>query len=105
MVLSYLEPSRSTVTFESQSGPLTVSREGDLLVMDFPSREARPCTTVPRGLVEGLGVTPEQVLLAERDCLAVFATEAEVRRLRPRPGRLAAAGADGHHRHGARLAV
>lgn len=85
VVFSHVDPARDTVTFESKSGPLTVSRDMErrLLVMDFPARRARPCEAVPEALVKGLGATPEQVLLAVRDCLAVYATEAEVRELAP----------------------
>ena len=42
------------VQFASQSGPLAVEREAELLVLDFPSRPPRPCPT-PDALVRGLG--------------------------------------------------
>jgi len=76
-----LRRARDVVSFQSRSGPLTVMREGDLLVLDFPSRPARPCD-VPQQLVNGLGRQPGELLKA-RDYLAVFETEADVRALRP----------------------
>jgi len=69
------------VRFHSRSGELNVARAGDMLTLDFPSRPPAPCT-VPEALIRGLGAKPSEVLKA-RDYLAVFASEAEVRALRP----------------------
>src|SRR5262249_24977314 len=69
------------VKFHSRSGVLTVSRNGDLLTLDFPSRPPAPCAT-PETLIRGLGAKPIDVLKA-RDYLAVFANEAEVSALKP----------------------
>jgi PhzF family phenazine biosynthesis protein len=71
----------SEVHFHSRSGLLTVTRASDLLTLDFPSRPATACAT-PDALIRGLGAKPREVLKA-RDYLAVFATEAEVRALKP----------------------
>lgn len=69
------------IRFHSRSGWLTVMREHELLMLDFPSRPPAPAV-VPQALLQGLGATPREVLKA-RDYLAVFATEAEVRALKP----------------------
>ena len=69
------------IRFHSRSGELAVTRKGDVLEMDFPSRPAVPCV-VPEALVRGLGKKPVKVLKS-RDYLAVFATEADVRSLQP----------------------
>jgi len=69
------------IRFHSRSGPLSVSREGDVLTLDFPSRPAAPCAT-PEALRRGLGATPAEARKA-RDFLAVFASEVEVRALKP----------------------
>lgn len=71
----------SEIRFHSRSGLLTVTRTGDQLTLDFPSRPATPCAA-PEALIRGLGAKPSEVLKA-RDYLAVFASEAEVRALRP----------------------
>lgn len=73
--------------FNTKSGPLTVSQAEGRLILDFPSRPA-VAVEAPEDLLAGLGVAPEQVFKA-RDYLAVFATEAEVRALRPDFGALA----------------
>ena len=78
------------VIFHSQSGPLEVSREDDgRLTLDFPSRPPRELPTHPTGLPDALHATPLRVLAA-RDLLVVFSTEAEVLALRPDYARIAA---------------
>lgn len=69
------------VRFHSRSGLLTVSRAGDQLTLIFPSRPATPWAA-PEALIRGLGAKPIEVLKA-RDYVAVFASEAEVRALKP----------------------
>jgi predicted PhzF superfamily epimerase YddE/YHI9 len=77
-----LVPDAPSITFASRSGPLTVTREGDKLSLDFPARPARRCDP-PAGLVEGLGASPAETWIAA-DVLAVFADEQQVRALAPR---------------------
>ncbi len=69
------------IRFHSKSGVLGVTRAGEVLELDFPSRPARPCTA-PDALIRGLGRTPAQVLKS-RDYFAVFESEADVRSLQP----------------------
>lgn len=81
LVLTTLSPGRDRVIFYTRSGPLTVSRSGDRLAMDFPARPPETCA-VPAGMTAALGAKPSEVLAA-RDYLAVFDTEAQVRALAP----------------------
>lgn len=74
------------IHFHTRSGPLTVSCTGDLLTLDFPSRPATPCAA-PDVLTLALGAKPVGVCKA-RDYLAVFASETEVRGLKPDFARL-----------------
>lgn len=83
-----LQPETDRVTFHSRSGPLTVRRSGDLLVMDFPARRSLPCPA-SAGLTVALGRDPLEVLRSEEDTMAVLGSEAEVRDLRPDIPRLA----------------
>jgi PhzF family phenazine biosynthesis protein len=71
----------NAVRFHTRSGPLIVTRTGDVLTLDFPSRPPKPCA-VPEGLIRGLGRKPIEVLKA-RDYFALFATADEVRALKP----------------------
>lgn len=77
-------PERQQLVFSTLSGDLTVTRarraEADCLSMDFPARPGVPDRS--DALVAALGAVPQAVLRA-RDWMAVFATEAEVRALKP----------------------
>jgi PhzF family phenazine biosynthesis protein len=81
VLLEELALGAPVVTFDTQSGPLTVQRSGDLYEMDFP---AQPPTRVPApaGLAEALGVEPQEVWVASF-LVAVLADEAQVRSLKP----------------------
>jgi PhzF family phenazine biosynthesis protein len=70
-----------TLRFTSKSGLLTVTREGDLLWLDFPARQTAPCPA-PEALLRGLGAQPLEVHRA-RSYLALFATPADVLALQP----------------------
>jgi len=82
VVLNDLTPGERAVSFETKSGTLTVTRDGDLYSMDFPSRPPEPCADVYPGLLAALGGNPEAVL-ASNDYCVVYGSEEEVRALRP----------------------
>jgi len=82
VVFSVLEKGRTDVRFRSASGDLAVRAADGLLFLDFPSRAPEP--SAPRDdVANALGRRPAELLVASRDYLAVFATEAEVRALAP----------------------
>src|SRR5688572_14368378 len=87
VLFTRLRPSLKEVRFHSRSGPLTVHREGEKLVLDFPARPAS-IIDAPRSLIEAVGGAPSEVLLAQRDHLFVYATEEEVRAIQPDFGRM-----------------
>jgi PhzF family phenazine biosynthesis protein len=75
------------IDFKSRSGPLSVSRAGEWLTLDFP---AQPAATVEPNerLTAGLGEAPAAVLAGE-DYLAVYDSEATLAALVPDFARLA----------------
>ncbi len=87
VLLKVLGVAAGTVRFSTQSGPLAVNEEGNLLSMDFPSRPGEPCQAPP-SLPEGLGIAAAEVRRS-RDYLVVVESEEQVRALRPDMGRLA----------------
>jgi PhzF family phenazine biosynthesis protein len=93
VLLRHYLPGQSSVTFETRSGMLAVTRDGERLSMDFPARPGRP-VPVDDALVAALGVRPREVLLA-RDLLAVFDAEEAVRAFRPDARRIASIDAFG----------
>jgi len=80
VILNRLSPGNS-VRFETKSGALVVTRDGDLLSMDFPARPPVECAVHPQ-LLAALGGRPETVLGA-RDYLVVYGSEDEIRALDP----------------------
>ena len=88
VVLNHLQPDLDAVTFETMSGQLAVSRDGDRLSMDFPARAPAPIA-VSEVLSDALGEAPSEVHLS-RDVLAVYDDEASVRRLSPDQAKLLA---------------
>jgi predicted PhzF superfamily epimerase YddE/YHI9 len=84
VILQILAPGVDSVRFETRlSGPLMVSLEGDLLVMDFPALVPWACGNPPAALVEGLKTAPASVMQIEDNYFAVYEREEEVRRIRP----------------------
>jgi PhzF family phenazine biosynthesis protein len=82
VILNDLKPGAASVSFETKSGTLTVTRDGDMYSLDFPARPPSECDVYP-GLVPSLGGTPEKVLASE-DYLVIYSSEEEVRALRPK---------------------
>jgi len=76
------------ITFDSKSGPLTVTKRGELLELDFPSLPAEPAEP-PADLLRGLGAVPESVARSQRMWLSVFDSMEAVIALRPDQGALA----------------
>ena len=70
-----------SVSFDTRSGVLTVTKEDTLLSMDFPSRAGAPAEA-PAALLAGLKIKPAEVLKA-RDYMVVLESEAAVRAVRP----------------------
>jgi PhzF family phenazine biosynthesis protein len=88
VLLRDFELKRDRIVFHTKTDELIVEkRGGDLLAMDFPSRMPEPCQ-LPGALIEGLRAEPKEVHRS-RDYMAVFETEAEVRRLAPDFAKLA----------------
>ena len=84
LLFTKLDPSRDAVRFHTKAGDtLDVTRDGDLIVMDFPTLAATPRDDL--GDIAGALRTTPLEILAAADGLAVFATEEEVRELVPDP--------------------
>ncbi|MGZ9101004.1 MAG: PhzF family phenazine biosynthesis protein, partial [Brevundimonas sp.] len=72
----------ASLTFDTRSGPLIVSRTASGYEMDFPADPPRRCATTPAGLAEALGVDPVEVW-AGRYLVAVLADAAAVHAVTP----------------------
>jgi PhzF family phenazine biosynthesis protein len=81
VLFSELAVSAERITFDTQSGPLTVARAGDGYEMDFPSQPPRGIAPPP-GLAAALGAEPLEVWVSSY-LVVILADEAAVRGLRP----------------------
>jgi len=83
VVTRLLEPARQTVPFRTlKAGTLTVARDGERLVMDFPSRPAEPRPADPR-VVKALGKAPTETLARAHQVLAVYELAQDVTGIKP----------------------
>ncbi len=82
VILTLLQAGREEITFHTLSGPLRVVLDGDGFAMTLPRKALRPVAP-PAGLPEALGGAPTEWLAGDREYVALFDTEAQVRALRP----------------------
>jgi PhzF family phenazine biosynthesis protein len=72
------------ISFDSRSGELKVRKEGDWLVLDFPTDHLHKQLVSPPALLEALGdITPLEILRGKSDFMAVLESEEQVRTLQP----------------------
>lgn len=93
VLMNCLGHERDNVRFSSRSGPLSVARDADRFVLDFPAHPPQPVAD-PTLYAEALGAKPEAVL-GEGMALAVFADADSVAALTPDMNRTAALGGVG----------
>jgi PhzF family phenazine biosynthesis protein len=93
VVATHLEPGRDRVVFHSKSGPLTVTRDGVLFTLDFPSKPPEPLDD-HKAVEAALGTAIEELWRAEKT-MAVLADEAAVLAAEPDLARVAALPGDG----------
>ena len=92
VIANFLQPERKEMWFETRSGRLTVTRQGDAFVLDFPVRPSQPIEAPAVG--HALGVQPSD-LLASVPYLAIFDTWEQVAALKPDLAAVAALDLDG----------
>ncbi len=85
VIFTELEPARQSVQFESKSGFLQVTRQGSLLLMDFPAYPMVPCQSPLGELFEGFKIQPQAIFVVEVDpnYYVILETEADVRAIEP----------------------
>ncbi len=82
VIFEFLDKTATTAQFKTKSGSLKVTRQQELMTMNFPSRAAKPCAP-PTELLRGLKIKPEEVLRSSRDYFAVYDSEEAIKLLRP----------------------
>ena len=93
VVMNDIEPSRDHVQFNSRSGPLRVSRDGDWLLLDLPALPPEPLREWT-AVTEALGSEPREVWQSKK-LLALLDSQSEVLASAPDLTKVAALPADG----------
>lgn len=82
VIARFVEPGCARVCFDTLSGLLTVSRDGERLTMDFPSFDLRKIEVTPEMVAALGGVVPVEAYLGA-DGVCVLESEAQVRSVVP----------------------
>jgi len=88
IIFRYFNENAHAIEFESLSGKLAVSRNGDLITLDFPSISFKP-TSLRSDVAEALGAEPALLFDSNR-LMAVFEHEQQILNLKPDFSKLAA---------------
>ena len=82
VIFECLKAEESSVKFHShKSGELSVEKNGDVFILDFPSRPVSK-TEIPDGLIEAIGKEPKEIYKA-RDYFLVYENEREILEIAP----------------------
>lgn len=83
VIFSHLEPERTQVSFSTeQAGPLSVTRDGGRLSLDFPARMPEPVAP-DAALAEAMGAAPDEYRLFGNKHFLVYPDAATVAGLQP----------------------
>ena len=70
------------IRFQSKSGVLNVTRNGEMITLDFPANPPQPVAP-PAGLFEGLKITSSKVYFGAWDYVVVLDSQEAVEQLQP----------------------
>lgn len=83
IIFNFIDPSLQKVDFHSRIEVLPVTRNENLITLNFPAKKIESCS-LPL-LEEGLGLLPKAIYQHQNErCIAVFDSEEEVKQLKPK---------------------
>jgi PhzF family phenazine biosynthesis protein len=82
VLYTHLDYNDPVVVFETRSGRLLVDRDKGLYSMNFPAWDVREIQVTER-VTKALGEKPAELYMGERDMMAVFENEEQIRSLTP----------------------
>lgn len=88
VILNHVESDWTSVTFDSMSGQLVVTRRGDLYELDFPAYDLKP-VPITEEMTEAIGARPLEAWMG-RDLLCLMDSEEFVRTVNPDQGKVLA---------------
>lgn len=81
VIMQFIEPDCVQITFDTLSGMLTVKKENDVFIMDFPSFSLAS-VTVTDTIVQAIGIQPVRAYMGA-DLVCVLENEEQVKRAVP----------------------
>jgi PhzF family phenazine biosynthesis protein len=82
VIYRHLNYSGDSIIFDSNSGELTVKKDNELLVLNFPTDEFKE-VLVNDELIMGLGINPVEVYRGKSDYMLVCASQKEIENINP----------------------
>ncbi len=82
VIFNHYNPGSDNIRFHSRSGFLDVKKEGDLLLMNFPSDVISQVTAPPK-LIDAMGVLPKEIWKGKTDYMLVYSTMEDIENLNP----------------------
>ncbi len=83
ILYNYLGYTKSSIIFHTKSGPLTVTKQGEIFNMDFPSWPPERKEDYPPELITSLGDPEIAGVYKNRDWLVELTSEEAVRKIKP----------------------
>lgn len=94
VIFNHLSYPENEIKFQSKSGILTVKKEGDLLVLNFPASPVKEIK-VPQNLHDAFNINPLQAFRGRDDIMLIFNNQEEVTNLKPDFQKISGSGARG----------
>jgi PhzF family phenazine biosynthesis protein len=82
VIFRYTGYDKKTIHFTSRSGDLFVRKEGEYLILNFPSDKIEKAET-PIALVEGLGIAPQETYKGISDYMLIYKDQAQIEKMQP----------------------
>ena len=94
VMFQHLNHAADSIFFQSKSGKLSVKKEGDLLVLNFPASETE-AQYIPSVLKTAFGIHPQECFKGRDDLMLVFKSENDILNLEPNFSKMTEANARG----------
>lgn len=82
VLFHHLNYQKKEIRFQSKSGLLTVKKEGELILLDFPTSEVNE-TEFPLNIEKAFGIKPQKCFKGHEDLMFVFSNQNEIENLQP----------------------
>jgi PhzF family phenazine biosynthesis protein len=82
VIFKHLNFKEEKIQFKSKSGDLSVKKENDFLILNFPT-DTLEKTETPIALAEGLGIAPKEAYKGISDYLLIYDNQKQIEKIQP----------------------